>query len=827
MVVNSSRLTLFCTSLFVLLIVVGCDRTEEIISGPQANKASTTRLTSGKVSATEILDQCIKRYSQASSYQDQGQVRLRYTLDGTNLEDMAPLAIAFERPNRLGIKAYRVTAGVTQDRWRMRIGDDEDSPTPKQIVSRNLPDWATLEWLKSDSVAMQYLSAGMAGIPPQLDLLLDPSPMKGLIDESATISLGGAEMIADRSCYVISVVRAKAEYRLWIDQADWLVRRMELPQSKLPPEMLQDKRVQQISLSLEFNHARFDHPVDWKLWSVAEFTGQQLVSHFVVPPPPLPTALLGKKIPAFRLNSSTGAEVVNTGAVAGEKTHVLLWLADHPASRASADQLAVVARNLPTSWRDKVNITAVWAEPNPPRGRTLANIGETWNLPMSVAIDTQAVGRDVFAIAEAPALVVLDSENRLQIMEERGNPLLAQMLPGILERIVAGENLAERIVEDARVDQDRFDSELWMASAIDAAAESFEPTRKFAPRFMKLNLANRNQTAQEILALAGDHRQLMWVLREDGRIEHTDAAGQIKQSHETNWKFSKNANVRLQVSTHGQFVAAFSHDSGRIDLFEIAAQRKQVVQLAANQRIVDIAWLAANEVQSPRLLVLTSDRQTLLIDPSSQQQLSGLCQADPVAILPQTDSFDGRNSRGLVVLADRRVEPLVIDGQPETPNAGKPALVKSASHATGVSEKSSRLSPSRLQFQPGTGPWNCWSDSRGQAILAHGWIARNEPAVFLLDKDLRQQWHYRIPLTRGDTAPPITAATRDPISGQPMFLITQPNQTIHILRADGQVSDHLQLDQPIRGLALIPVGDQLNLIVAHPRSLDQYAVSPR
>lgn len=821
---NSIRFRLFCTPVLLCILVVGCDSTDQILESSTKQAENAGKLTAANVSAGEILSRCIQRYSQLSSYTDKGKVKLRYTLDGKRIEDVAPLAVAFERPNRLGIRAYRIKAGVHQDRWRMRIGDEEDTPTPKQVVSRNIPEKATLEWLNSDLVAGQYLSAGMGGFPPQIDLLLSLNPLKGLVDKSAIISLGGAELIGEASCYIVQIVQGQAEYRLWIDQDSFLVRRMEMPRTNLPPAMLQDSSVKDISLWLDFEDCQADRPVDWTEWAVPEFAGQQLVSHFVLPPPPLPTKMLGQKMPAIRLHDPAGKEIINTGAGTAEKIHVLLWMADHPASRASALQLAEVVRGLSENLRERVHVVAVWAEPNPPRGATMNTIAAAWNLPFSVAFDSQAIGRDVFSINEAPTLIVLDSENRLQIHEERGNPLLSKMLPSILQRLSSGENLALAIKDNVEMDQERYDSELWMASAIDADPSAFQRTEKLAPRLVKLNLHNHVESTQEILALSADQQQMLWTLRADGNIELADLRGQVKQTHATEWRFSVQDGIRMQLSADGQYVAAYAPGVQQIDIMEVSSQTRKKIQLNAGQQIVGIHWLAATELQTARLLVLTSNRQTLLIDPNNQRQMSGLCQADPLAFIPHSSSADSRCA-GVVVLADRRVEPLIMDESRDRESNEGANLIKPAS--VPIKIPSELPSTAQLQFQPGAGPWSTWQDNRGQATLALGWIALNEPAVYMLNSELQQQWHYRLPLTRGDQAPPMIAAARDPISGQPMFLVTQPNKIIHLLRADGQVNDHFQLDQPIRGLALLPVGDQLRLVVAHPHSIDHYSITPQ
>lgn len=804
---------------FLAIFAAGCDNTGKTIDHVSNSSIPSGKLTSKTMTAGALVEKCIQRYQGLNSYEDSGKVRLRYSLDGKTVEDVAPLAIALQRPNRLGIKAYRVQAAPDADRWRMRIGEGSEAPIPQQVVSRNVPELLDLSWLSSDVVAGQYLSAGLGGFPPQLDLLLAQSPMRGLVDESAKISLMGTEIVSDSKCYVVSVFRGEIEYRLWIDQETMLLRLLEVPQANLPPTMLDDQRVSNIRLTIELEEARINQPIDWIKWQVPRADGEQLVNHFVEPPPSLPTSLLGKQIPAFMLSSSDDREILNSHKSASRPVTVLLWLADHPACRASASQFADVARRWAGDKAVKVKFVAVWAEPNPPADASFENLAARWNLPMDIAVDRQAIGRDLFGIREAPTLVVLDSHNRLQIQEERGNPMLGTLLPGILERLIAGENLAEGIVKVAKSDRERFDAELWMAAAVDANMSAFTRPRSYAPRAFRLQELDRQESTSDIMALAIDGSQGIWVLRSNGLLEQLDVHGKVDKKFEPKWNYAAHDQVNLLVDPEGKFAASCARDADRVELLDTSTEQQRTVRLNNRERIIDLMWLSGAELGGPQLALLLSDRRTLLVDPTNGQQLIGECPAEPLAVLPQRIGSDAANN--IVVLSDRRVEPLVLMKPTSTGQLAKPA-----SHAT-ASDLATNTSTSlaRLLFQPGSGPWSISNGSQSTAILARGWFAANEPAMYLLDAQLRQQWHYRMPLARGDSAWPLASVARDPVSGQPTFVVVGPSQTIHLLRADGQLSDHFQLDQPVRGIAALASGDHLQLLIAHPRQLVRYGIT--
>ncbi len=172
----------------------------------------------------------------------------------------------------------------------------------------------------------------------------------------------------------------------------------------------------------------------------------QLVRYLVVPPQAAIDSRLGKALPAFRLPAvETNQTNWNTSEAAGVgQVQVLIWLADHPSCRAALDQLRQALSRLPEPLRQRVAPVAVWAEAAPPSGMTFASLKKEWQIDMPIVLDDGQIGRDILAIAEAPALIVLDSKHRLQLLQERGNPTLAETLPDMLHRLIKARTWRKR-----------------------------------------------------------------------------------------------------------------------------------------------------------------------------------------------------------------------------------------------------------------------------------------------------------------------------------------------------------------------------------------------
>jgi hypothetical protein len=811
--------------LALFICAAACDRTDELVNG-----TGKSRLVGTSTSAQAVIDDCKQAYQRLSSYEDNAFARLTYNTNGVPTEDRAPLSVAFERPGMLGIRAYAVEAGPTDGRWYMRLADAEQSTVAGQVISRAIPQRADFSWLLSDPIVGDELAAGLAGFPPQLDLLLSTDPMRGLVDESSLLTLLSPETLQGSACDVVQVTRGGAEFRLWIDKSTKLLRRLQLPNTNLSPEMLADKNISQVTLTIEFAAARTNEAVNWERFKVPVAKDTKLVTRFVPAPPVLPTDRIGAKVPAFRLVEPQGTGAFSTADVRSGNITVLLWLADHPACRAAAQQMAQVAQAIESSAINRrIQFVSVWAEPQSASGTTFDTLAAAWGLPGQLVVDKEAVGRDLFGISDAPTLVVLDDGNRVQILEERSNPYLVELLPDLLNRIVQGDDLSAEVLRTAAVEQKRHRAELWMSAAINADRNSFAAPESYPPRMIELKeLSTDTQRARKsaIVAMNVDSAYLCWTLTSDGELRreapaalgHNSAApspaqktvAQTQQSFQTQWQIDPNKRSRLEVSPDGQFIAFAQQPSASVDLFDTTTGQNRNIQLGAAQKIVDLQWLSLAGAKSPRLAVVTSDNETKLLDPHNHEQLSGRCPAEPMALVSKSvnDTLIG----GYVVLADRGVEQLMLSG--DSAFRTKQSLGRPASHAREIADAESEPNktnlPRKVAFQPAAGPWKTIQYQRvgenqpSTSILARGWIAQDEPGVFMLDEQLQQQWHYRLPITTNKDAWIIASACVDPASGQPTWVISQSNEIVHVLRGDGGITDSFRLDEPVVGLGLVP-----------------------
>lgn len=821
-----------------LAVSVGCDRTGESLVNPSAAGdlpgADQAHLVSASVSPRHAVDQCIRAYQKLTRYEDAAFVQLRYELDGKLLEDRAPLAVAYEAPGRLGIHAYSVQAGPTQSgptqlgssqgRWRARLRDD-DQLIPNQILSRALPSKKiNFEWLLSDPLVAERLAAGLAGFPPQLDLLLSDKPFQGLIDDSTQLSFLAPQSIDAHTCSVVKVQRGTAEFVLWIDQASHLLRRMQLPKSHLTEQMLADRRVSNMQLTIELADVRADTAVDWSRFDVDVSPDDLLVSRFVPQPLTVDTAGLGEKIPGFYLESPSGESVYNSSLVnRHRKATVLLWLADHPTCRLASEQLQKIASSLADQQiaAESVEFVSVWAEPNPPQGSTFQTLAADWKLPGKLALDRAAMGRDLFGVLEAPTLVIINADQRLQLRESRSNPVLDQVLPSLLARIVNGEDLAQEMISQQRTERERYQAELRMAASADAPSESaFPAALTYDPQTFRLRELSSDALPLNAIAATTDSKHTLWTLMSNGELQQTAAPAGMpaKTKHNTGWQMNDHPAWCLEVAPGANDVAAAAMGGSQVHLFNTATRQNRAIDLGSGATVVDFQWLTLGPASTPRLAVITREGRTVLIDPANREQLSGRSPQEPVALLALRNPQQAIN--GHVVLADGTLEPLQLS----TDSLG--ASSRGPGRPIAMTTAATEDRPERVAFQPAAGTWLTWRDEQQELTLARGWLATDEPALFLLDTALNRRWHYRIPL-QNQLSGCVASVAKDPHSGQPVWGIATSDNTIHLLRADGLIIDHFRPSEEVVGLALAANGERLELSLVHPRQIVRYAVDWR
>ena len=311
----------------------------------------------------------------------------------------------------------------------------------------------------------------------------------------------------------------------------------------------------------------------------------------------------------------------------------------------------------------------------------------------------------------------------------------------------------------------------------------------------------------------------LWQLNPAGKVEREFVSGLESSDGKTPIKGA----VRIAVDEAARFVAMCAQAGDRLVVLETATRKASSVQLN-KQSLNDFRWL--DTPAGLRLAAITQSGKTLLIDPTRFEQHSGQSNSAPLAILPRM--AEEALTSGYVILSDGRIEPLIVqdEGGAKAAALAQPASTTITSKDKGGSPLAATNVLKQLQFSPARGPWIQWRDPKHSLTLARGWLASDEPAIYVLDDKLQQMWH--VPLAIQDGAEICGASVAlEPATNQAMWVIATRASTLHFLRADGQLVDDCRLAGDIHGVSLVPMGQELRLWVAQNEQLIQYRFQPR
>lgn len=799
----------------ILTALMGCDQSQPAVNQEGTSRASAEVFVKTSTPIQVLLNQCVQRYQSLNSYQDRAVVELHYQLNGQPIVDRAPIHIAWDRSGRLGLRVYSLVAGPTDsERWRLRIMGGQEG-LRHQVLSRQIPTQMTFDWLLSDPVVGEELSAGLAGFPPQLDLLLSRQPLEGLMRNATHISMGPTQAVDGNNCTIVEFEVGPLVYHLWLDQESKLLRRMELPVQNLPADILQDSRISDLRLRINLEDIQMNHSISWSSWKVPTNQGDQLLTRFVSPPPPINLNGYGKVVPAFQLRDPSGRISYDSRPRSARKASVLVWLADDPSCQVAAGQLSRAMHSLRQNGlsNDVVEFVCVWAEPTPPDGLTFEQLSTEWQMPGNLVVDNAAAGRDLFHIEEAPTLIVLDESGVLQLRDVRTNPLLDIALPTLIQKIVHGDSLAQEVLAAKTALERRFQAELSMAAASDQRPELTLPALAYAPGQTKMAEVGRRKFPSKVRLLFQDANATPWVLLADGTLSCLDASLASGKSFPTSWSSSTwdqtnegtsvdnpvvSENTKVVPSQDGRL---FAHHTARkngrvnstVEIFDSKTGQETTLLLPSGSFAIDLRWLGANH---RNLAVITDSKQTVLYHWETQQRFSGNSPQQPVSLVDFAE---------LVVLEDGTVEPIqLIHGE-----------TTSKSNSEYLTSLESRGRAQSLGFMPLSGSWGVAKTQNGWQMLVPGLLHSSEPVYFLMDENLNRIGHYPLP-TRylKEGAGFQISHAKSPGDGVMLWAILEPNGTIHLVRGDAGWADHFRSDEPITGICLTPAGDRLNLLLS-------------
>ena len=186
---------------------------------------ATMSLTGCSADPRSLLDEMSRTYRKAQAYSDNARVRIRYTREGTEVDQSIPFRVAFERPDRLRIECYDARIAADGTSFRAAVGN-----VPGQVLDEPVKSPLTLDQLFADEQVRLTLAEGDAGCPTQLPLLFADDTVDLIVADAVDKPrVTGTEQIEGHACTVLTIPKPDGPLVLWIDRKSKLLRRMSLP----------------------------------------------------------------------------------------------------------------------------------------------------------------------------------------------------------------------------------------------------------------------------------------------------------------------------------------------------------------------------------------------------------------------------------------------------------------------------------------------------------------------------------------------------------------------------------------------------------------------
>jgi outer membrane lipoprotein-sorting protein/thiol-disulfide isomerase/thioredoxin len=392
---------------------------------------ATVSLTGCSADPRSLLDEMSRTYRKAQAYSDNARVRIRYTREGTEVDQSIPFRVAFERPDRLRIDCYDARIAADGTSLRAAVGN-----VPGQVLDEPVKSPLTLDQLFADEQVRLTLAEGDAGCPTQLPLLLADDTVDLIVADAVDKPrIGATEQVEGHACTVVTIPKPDGPLVLWIDRKSKLLRRMALP-TKAYGQFLtqQGGPVGGLSVVVDFLEAKFPATVPSEAFAFEVPAGAARVDRLEPPPTPQPpTALVGKAATPFVLAALDGV-TVSSESLAGSAVVLEFFHTGCDACRRSMPQVIRAVESL----TPPVKHFAVSVDETDVPDDALREKVRLWGGAGTILRDPRSVAATAFEIATFPAVVVLTPTGTVADVLLGHDHQLSKDLSATLAAVAAG-----------------------------------------------------------------------------------------------------------------------------------------------------------------------------------------------------------------------------------------------------------------------------------------------------------------------------------------------------------------------------------------------------
>lgn len=437
--------------LAILLVAAVCCSWLATLSG--CSGSSSPKAEPLATSANEVIEKMRNAYQTSRSYEDHGEIIVRYVLNGAAQEEKHPFAFRHDRGRMSEIITFRALRQFSKGEFGLAVLDSDSANLDSQVLTMPMTDSLKLLEPISDPIGRHFvyglsdlpLSSKLANpeswlTPPALQLSLGGSQQPWFLGERKLLNV---ESLDGRDYYRISVSQDVGRIIAWIDTKSYVLRRLELPTTILHESMTSDSSVQLSSLTVDLRDASLSSPEKPLELQASLPSTVKRVTRFVSLPTPFPSELIGKQVATPSFEGSNGESI----SAANGKLQAFLWFSNDPICQPIVQQFdrAVASARAAGELDSFAVITMTNSQLS---AEQLAKLRADWQVREPFVRDSRRIGRDMYDVRMLPTLIVRDAEGVIQFYKIIEDGQLEQELTAVISRLRNGENIAAEMRQE-------------------------------------------------------------------------------------------------------------------------------------------------------------------------------------------------------------------------------------------------------------------------------------------------------------------------------------------------------------------------------------------
>ncbi len=784
---------------------------------PGCSEPPTPVRSDDSADAKQELQTIFAHYQECQAYSDQATIALRYQQGSQRTVDNARIETRFVRPNQIDMKIMRGVNSLQlhsdgEILWTQIIdptthnldGQVIQMPAPAVLTPTEI--YAATE-LVNPALPNEAMSA-LFGMPlnleiSQLGLLLRGELFPQLAKNGTVVRLAD-ESLKKVTCQRYQLSHPTGSYIFWWSPQQKALRRIEYPPELLFGQIPESERPEECTFNLDINDVQFGDSVK-TVFDRRPPAGSELVRFFVLPPVKLPSDLLGDTIPRFPLKTLEDQPFDNQRW--SDKTLILCWFQNHPTSRATLPRIQRAKNDL-ARLSDKLAFAAICADNTTTvSDAQLQKLADQLKLEIPVLRDPSAAGRDLLKIQDAPTVVILDQERRLQFFEVGANPNIRESLVRAIERIMTGQNIGLELKQRIAQEQQAYERQLVLArlSSEPNGLTASELPAASLPQKLKLHelwqSSELSSPGNSVVVRSGEGVKRISVLNGTHEIVQLDSEGKVQTRVQLPLSDSAGiTRLRTAVNAEGKhYYAGFSQLGQQLHLldeqFQVAFSYPKTAE--SKLKILDVELLDIDQNGQLELLVGFADPAGIhCVDLSGNRLWSNRATPSVTSIAPRYLA----KPPYLLITSDRGTLRSVSRAGEEGPSITIP------------NRTIHQLKANRSKTQRPT-------QFLGISLTVDGRLI-----AVGLSAGLQESWSYGLPSGFYRSQVETVQSSQLFEGDENQWLLVGPDGSIHLIGDDGDFFDFFRTGESVDGLSAYRDGTRGTLIISTAQGIRAYAV---